>query len=168
MDNREQIVTAGLSLIDLHFHISGLHSDRFSTCARFMTFHDSEAARLCAVLQEGRCGLPKHAAICYGFDSRTRCATSIYFALPPTQSVESLATSLFSRHAARRLDFSPSPVILQSRYSRDPVVHCLVVLCEVSASQLRFQKAKRKHHFRDRSLKRIVAAIRAIKDQAVH
>src|SRR5438067_10532863 len=83
MDNREQIVTAGLSLIDLHFHISGLHSDRFSTCARFMTFHDSEAARLCAVLQEGRCGLPKHAAICYGFDSRTRCATSIYFALPP-------------------------------------------------------------------------------------
>ncbi len=79
-----------------------------------------------------------------------------------------LATSLFSRVAARRLDFSGCPVVLPSRYSRDPVVHCLVVLCEVSASQLRFQKAKRKHHFRDRSLKRIVPAIRAIKDQSVH
>jgi hypothetical protein len=81
-------------------------------------------------------------AIYYGFDSRTHCATSIYFALPRTRSVESLATSLFSRPAARRLDFSGSPVILPSRYSRDPVVRCLVVLCEVSASQLRFQKAK--------------------------
>src|SRR5207247_3782508 len=35
-----------------------------------------------------------------------------------------------------RLVASISPVVLPSRYSRDPVVHCLVVLCVVSASHL--------------------------------